>query len=743
MKRLTILFVVLFCSISTFGQTLKGRILDTFNQPLENAYVVNNANNNHTHTNEIGNFILENTTANDILQISILGYEKRKIIVSKQDLENGITILLTSKTFQLEELVLRKEINAMQTISKIDLKVNPVNNSQEILRKVPGLFIGQHAGGGKAEQIFLRGFDIDHGTDITLSVDGMPINMVSHAHGQGYSDLHFMIPETIQKIDFGKGPYYANQGDFNTAGYVNFSTKNAIQDNVISLGYGDFNSVRTLGMFNLLENKKNENAYVAIEYIATDGAFESPQNFNRLNVFGKYSAFLKGTDRLTLTASHFTSSWDASGQIPERAVKNGSITRFGAIDDTEGGFTSRTNFNVQFDKFLSDNSRLKTNVFYSNYNFELFSNFTFFLDDPVNGDQIRQFETRDIFGVNAQIITEKKFGNVEAKFTKGAGLRYDLLDDVELSHTKNRKETLQQIQLGDVKQTNMYAFFNSEFEIGKFKISPAVRLDYFKFLYNDALNPTYETLSKTKAIVNPKLNFLYTQNDNLQWFLKSGIGFHSNDTRVVLQQNADKVLPRAYGLDFGNIWKPSKNIVLNTALWYLFSEEEFVYVGDAGIVEPSGKSRRFGLDVGIRYQIREWLLLDTDATFTIARSLENVAGQDYIPLAPEVTVAGGLSLTNLGKFSGGLRYRYLGDRAANEDNSIVAEGYFVTDFNLNYKMNTNVTLGIAIENIFDVAWNETQFATESRLQNETAPVEEIHFTPGTPFFAKATLTYRF
>ncbi|WP_159947239.1 TonB-dependent receptor [Polaribacter septentrionalilitoris] len=743
MKRFTILFVVVLSSISIFGQSLKGRILDHFNQPLENAYVVNNTNNNHTHTNENGNFILENATANDILQISILGYKKRKIIISKQDLENGITIVLTTKTFQLEELVLRKEINAMQTISKIDLKVNPVNNSQEILRKVPGLFIGQHAGGGKAEQIFLRGFDIDHGTDITLSVDGMPINMVSHAHGQGYSDLHFMIPETIQKIDFGKGPYYANQGDFNTAGYVNFSTKNAIKDNVISLGYGDFNSVRTLGMFNLLENKKNENAYVAIEHIATDGAFESPQNFNRLNVFGKFSTFLKGTDRLTLTASHFTSSWDASGQIPERAVQNGSITRFGAIDDTEGGFTSRTNFNVQFDKFLSDNSRLKTNVFYSNYNFELFSNFTFFLDDPVNGDQIRQFETRDIFGVNAQIITEKKFGNIEAKFTKGAGLRYDLVDDVELSHTKNRKETLQQIQLGDVKQTNMYAFFNSEFEIGKFKISPSVRLDYFKFLYNDALNPTYETLSKTKAIVNPKLNFLYTQNDNLQWFLKSGIGFHSNDTRVVLQQNADKVLPRAYGLDFGNIWKPSKNIVLNTALWYLFSEEEFVYVGDAGIVEPSGKSRRFGLDVGIRYQIREWLLLDTDATFTKARSLENVAGQDYIPLAPQVTLAGGLSLTNLGKFSGGIRYRYLADRAANEDNSIVAEGYFVTDFNLNYKMSNNVTLGVAVENIFDVAWNETQFATESRLQNETAPIEEIHFTSGTPFFAKATLTYRF
>ncbi|MGJ8743173.1 TonB-dependent receptor plug domain-containing protein [Polaribacter sp.] len=742
MKVQLLLFFVITLSIQTFGQQIKGRVFNEFNEPLENVYVINTNNNVHTHTDENGNFALEKVAINHRIQLSILGYAKKEFILQEQNIKNGITIVLETKIFQLEELVLRQEINAMQTISKVDLKVNPVNNSQEILRKVPGLFIGQHAGGGKAEQIFLRGFDIDHGTDIALSVDGMPINMVSHAHGQGYSDLHFVIPETIQKIDFGKGPYNANQGDFNTAGYVDFSTKTAIHKNTISVGFGDFNSMRTLGMFNLLENKKNENAYVALEYIATDGAFESPQNFNRLNIFGKYSTFLNGKERVTFTASHFTSSWDASGQIPEREVKNGNITRFGTIDDTEGGFTSRTNLNVQLNKTLANESLLKTNVFYSKYNFELYSNFTFFLDDAVNGDQIKQFENRDVFGMNAKIINQKKYGNIEAKFTKGVGLRYDLINDNELSHTKNRSEVLNSIQLGNVKQTNMYAFFNSEFEIGKFKIAPALRVDYFKFLYNDALNTTYETLTKTKAIVNPKLNFLYSQNDNLQWFLKSGIGFHSNDTRVVLQQNADKVLPRAYGVDFGNIWKPFPNLVLNTAAWYLLSEEEFVYVGDAGIVEPSGKSERFGLDVGIRYQFTDWLYLDTDATLTKARSLENVSGEDYIPLAPKFTLAGGLSFNNLGNFSGGIRYRFIDDRPANEDNSIIADGYFVSDFNINYKMK-DITFGIAVENIFDVAWNETQFATESRLQNEVNAVEEIHFTPGTPFFAKATISYNF
>lgn len=741
--RIIIFFIVAtLCSLQSFGQQLKGQVVDQFNMPLENVYVINTTTNTHTHTNENGQFTIEKTTTNNSIQFSILGYAKKTIVVTENQFKNGLLVSLETKTFQLEELVLRKEINALQTISRIDLQLNPVNNSQEILRKVPGLFIGQHAGGGKAEQIFLRGFDIDHGTDITLSVDGMPINMVSHAHGQGYSDLHFMIPETIQKIDFGKGPYYANQGDFNTAGYVNFSTKTAIQENMVSIGYGDFNSIRTVGLFNLLENAKNDDAYVAVEYIEFDGPFESPQNFNRLNIFTKYNTFLKGKDKLTFTASHFTSSWDASGQIPQRAVDNGTITRFGAIDDTEGGFTSRTNFNVQLQKTLASESIFQANAFYSNYNFELYSNFTFFLDNPVDGDQIRQFENRNIYGFNAKIIKEKKYGDVDAKFTKGIGLRFDLVNDNELSKTKNRRETLTNVQLGDVQHTNMYAFFNSEFEIGKFKIAPAIRLDYFKYLYTDALSTTYQKLSKTRAIVNPKLNFLYTQNNNLQWFLKSGIGFHSNDARVVLQQNADKILPRAYGVDFGNIWKPTKNLVINTAAWYLFSEEEFVYVGDAGIVEPSGKSERFGLDLGLRYQLSDKIYFDTDATITRARSLEEVSGQDYIPLAPNFTMSGGLSFNNLGKFSGGIRYRYLADRAANEDNSIVAKGYFVSDFNINYNLK-DITFGIAVENLFDVEWNETQFATESRLRNEANSVEEIHFTPGTPFFAKATITYKF
>ncbi|WKD84782.1 Vitamin B12 transporter BtuB [Polaribacter huanghezhanensis] len=739
-KTLLTVLTILF-SLQSFAQLFSGRIINASKEPLENVYVYNTTSNSHTHTKVNGGFILENSTVGDVIEIGLLGYKKQQFSLKESELKNKVTLILEDKVFLLDELILTKKIDPIQTVVKIDLAKNPVNSSQEILQKVPGLFIGQHAGGGKAEQIFLRGFDIDHGTDLSLSVDGMPVNMVSHAHGQGYSDLHFLIPETIQKINFGKGPYYANHGDFNTAGYVDFKTKTAIQKSQINIGIGQFNTFRTLGMFNLLGNKSNESAYVALEYLATDGFVESPQNFSRINLFTKYNTYLKDNSKFTLTASHFTSKWDASGQIPQREVDHKNITRFGAIDDTEGGETSRTNLNFQYSKTLESDVEVQTNVFYTKYAFKLFSNFTFFLNDPINGDQIKQQEDRDIFGFNTQFKKNTRISDIDVTVTTGTGLRNDNVKNVELSHTLDRKTTLNTIQLGDLNQTNYYAFLNAEFEFGNFTIAPALRLDYLTFQYNDALQPTYNTASTSKAIVNPKLNFTYTPNKNIQWFLKSGIGFHSNDARVVVKQT-NKTLPRAYGLDVGNSWKPVSKFLLNTTFWYLLSEEEFVYVGDAGIVEPSGKSERYGLDLGIRYQFTNWVYFNTDATFTKARSLEAAAGQDYIPLAPKVTLTGGLSVNNYNNFSGSINYKYIGDRAANEDNSIVAKGYFVADANLNYKIN-KITLGVSLQNLFNVDWNETQFATASRLKNEANPVEEIHFTPGTPFSAKLSVTYTF
>lgn len=736
--RSLILLLSFFYLVTAQSQIQKGLIKDSFGNPIENAYVKNTNSQSHAHTDEFGTFSIDRTNKGDVLKISAAGFKNTDFIFEA----TNFTIVLEDAIYSLDQVVIEPRLNAMNVISKIDLQTAPVNSSQEVLRKVPGLFIGQHAGGGKAEQIFLRGFDIDHGTDIAINVDGMPVNMVSHAHGQGYADLHFVIPETIDKIDFGKGTYYANHGDFATAGYVDFQTKESIDKSMISVEMGQFNSFRTVGIFNVLENKKNQKAYFATEYVLTDGPFDSPQNFKRINLFGKYTSILGNKSKLSIIGSHFSSKWDASGQIPQRLIDNGTISRFGSVDDTEGGKTSRTNFNLAYIKEINENTFIKSNVFYSNYQFELYSNFTFFLDDPINGDQIRQKENRNIYGLHSEINTKMPFNETNALFQLGFGFRADETLDTELSHTVNRSTTLDRLKLGDIDQTNIFSYLNAEFDFGKLKVNPAIRMDYFKFNYQDKLAATYDTQSENKVKFSPKLNFIYSQNANFQLYLKSGLGFHSNDTRVVVANAGKQILPTAIGADLGTIFKPFPRLVVNTALWYLGLQEELVYVGDAAIVEISGQTKRMGIDFGLRYQVSDYLFLDTDLNYTCARSIGAPDGENYIPLAPDFTTTAGISSAKYKGFSGGFHYRYLKSRPANEDNSIVAKGYMVSDLNLNYDYE-NITFGLTVENLFNTAWNETQFATESQLQNETQSVEEIHFTPGTPFFLKGKVSYRF
>lgn len=723
------------------SQSISGTITDANNIPLPEAYIYCLNSDIHIHSDQLGNFKCSGLQSGDTVRVSFIGFKSIDKIITDEDFIHPLKITLQEANYQLDQVYISNSLQAVNQITTIDLSLNPVKSSQEVLRKVPGLFIGQHAGGGKAEQIFLRGFDIDHGTDIAITVDGLPVNMVSHAHGQGYADLHFLIPETIDKIDFAKGPYYADHGNFNTAGYVDFKTKDRIDQSMLSFELGQFNTLRSYGQVDLLEQSDVHNAYIATEYIETNGPVESPQNFHRFNVMGKYS-YNENGNRWSLLASTFTSQWRASGQIPQRLVDDGSITRFGSVDDTEGGQTSRTNIALNHSKELTTHSFVKTRAYYSDYDFELYSNFTFFLEDPLNGDQIRQKENRSIYGVETSIYNSLNLSRHDVELKVGVGLRYDNIDNNELSHTRNRRETLEQITLGDVDETNLYGFADAKINFGHWVLIPGARIDYFNFNYTDFLQGKYFNQEVTKSKISPKLNLLYNPNSQLQLFMKTGIGFHSNDSRVVIAQEGREILPSAYGSDLGFIWKPSRKLWINSALWYLALDQEFVYVGDAGIVEPSGKTKRMGIESGIRYQINEQLYFDQDFNYTYARSTEDPEGQNYIPLAPDLTLAGGISFQSK-KLTTSLRYRYIKDRPANEDNSLVAEGYFITDINTNLQINKNWSFGVVIENLFNQEWNEAQFATESRLRNESEAVEEIHFTPGTPFFIKANFKYRF
>lgn len=738
-KKTFVLLLMTSVSLMVAAQDYQIRVTDEKNRLLEGAYVTSKLTGKHWHSDPSGEFTVQSIVIPDTLVVSHIGYSQTVVPVDAT-ISGKIQVRLTEKKFDLSEVTIKGNIKSLNVVSEVDLNVSPVNSAQEMLRNVPGLIIGQHAGGGKAEQIFLRGFDCDHGTDIAITVDGLPVNMVSHAHGQGYADLHFLIPEIIEKVDFGKGPYYANKGNFATSGYAEFETIGKLPQNSLGMEYGMFGVKRTTTLIEVLD-KEQQDAYFAAEYLMSDGAFDSPQNMNRMNLFGKYNLKTTSNDRLTLSASVLRSKWNASGQIPQRAVDDGTISRFGALDDTEGGNTGRSNLNLSYYKYISNNMTFRNRSYFSAYDFDLFSNFTFFLNDSVNGDQIRQKENRKIVGTENELVRHYHSEKVEVDVRGGVGFRMDDISNIELSHAVERR-FLAYYMLGDITETNGFAFLKSDIDFGKLLIHPAVRWDYFRFGYTDHLDSVFSQKTLDKATISPKLNFMYTFSSNTQVYLKSGMGFHSNDSRIVLAEEAGNPLPVAYGSDLGCIVKPYKRLMLNAAVWYLYLEDELVYVGDEGVVEPSGETQRLGADLGIRWQLSDKIFLNNDVTYSYARALTEEAGNNYIPLAPVLTNTGGLFVSDIHGFSGGIKYRYISDRPANEDNSIVAKGYFITDASVSYSFK-RVKVGLIAENLFNSDWNETQFATETRMFNEAESVEEIHFIPGTPFFIKTTLNFYF
>jgi outer membrane receptor for monomeric catechols len=641
--------------------------------------------------------------------------------------------------------------NPYKAISETDIKMRGVSNSQEVLRIVPGLFIGQHQGGGKAEQIFLRGFDADHGTDISLHVDGIPINMVSHTHGQGYADSHFIIPETIESTNFKKGPYDAEKGDLATSGFVDFHTADALTNNVIKVEGGQFNTFRILGMANLLNDNARaagQSWYAASEYRYSNSYFDKPQHFKRFNFFTKYKGKLSEHNTLALSASTLYSTWFASGQIPDQAIEKGVVGFYGALDPNEGGVTSRTNVNAQLLTILGNGGIIKNQLFYSRYKFDLHTNFTFFLVDTLNGDEINQKEVRNLYGYNGSYIRDGYLGNVKVTTDIGINARLDVTDSTQLSHTKNRYTILNRLKLGNITELSAGAYISETFRFtDKFSINAGLRFDQFTYKYNNlfAADPKLQGTGIYRAnnnTISPKLNFYYQATDKTEFYLSTGKGFHSNDTRAVVAVNGLQTLPSAYGTDLGIVFKPANNLLINAAVWFIYLEKEYVYGGDGGSVDFSGPTQRFGFDFSARYQPVKSIFFDIDVNYAHGRALNQPSGQDYIPLAPVLSSTAGITYTNKNGFNGSLRYRYLGDRAANSDYSLTARGYFVNDLVLNYTQ-TKYEIGLTINNLFNAQWKETQFDTVTRLQHQAVPVDGVAFTPGTKFATVLHASYFF
>jgi hypothetical protein len=748
-KRPVLLIIFIIMSQYTYAQHLfKGKVIDNItHQPIGYATIYSFTSPRSATTDMEGNFQLSLPTDTAILLVHYVGYHvsHTKTISTSQ----RVIILMSKGLIDLAEVHISSDLNSVSfhTLSNLDLSIRPVNSSQDLMRLVPGLFIAQHMGGGKAEQIFIRGFDADHGTDLNVSVDGMPVNMASHIHGQGYADLHFLIPETVATFDFGKGPYYTDKGDFTTAGYLNYTTKDALDKSLISLEAGQFNIFRLAGVIDLLGSKakqNGENAYIAGEYNYTDGPFKLPEHYKRTNLFGKYTKQLGANNKLSLSASTFSTSWTPSGEIPQRAIANGtraidengnpyivqkytnSINRFGTIDSAQGGKSTRVNAIAKLATELDNNWKMENQLYYTHYNFFLHVNSTFFANNPIDGDERQQQETRDMFGYNGKLNKISYFDNSSLKSTIGLNSRFDRTYGTDYSLVTEQYQFLENLTHGNIKQNNSAIYLDETLEAGKWLFNLGSRVDYFNFNFHDT--------TMTQLAISPKLNIQYTANNHIQFYLKAGKGFHSNNAIVVIGNNGLETIPSAYGTDLGLNWKPIPHLYINAALWYLYLTQEFVYTGD-GNIAPGGKTKREGVDFSARYQLCKWLYADLNINYARPRLADSAKTTGYLALAPTFTSTGGLDFKFNNGINGGLSYRYMHSRPGNNTNTLIADGYYVTDLKVNYTQK-RYEAGLTIENLFNTKWNEFEAEETSRLRGESAAVDQMSFTPGIPFFAK-------
>jgi outer membrane receptor protein involved in Fe transport len=616
-----------------------------------------------------------------------------------------------------------------QLVPGRDFELRPHGRPADVLRLIPGLIINQHQGGGKAEQYLIRGFDADHGTDLAIFVDGVPVNLRSHAHGQGYADLHFLIPETVRAMDVLKGPYFPEYGDFDTAGVVKFITRDYVDENTLEISGGSFNTQRYLAL--LSPTRDALKTFIAVEGYRSDGPFEHPNGYLRFNLFAKATADVAEDMRVSLWGSHYRAEWHGSGEVPARAVRSGLIDRFGSIDPNEGGVTERTNVNLDFAWALSERQRLSVNAYASYYRLTLFNDFTFFLNDPEHGDMINQRDTRVVAGLDAQY--EVKSQPLGIPLTSALGFQYRIdTPHVVLANAVQRHQ-VGRVQDVDIVEQSFSPFVKLDLTpIEKVRLVTGARGDVFTFDVKERVNTTGDrvTGTATKARPNVKANLILGPWAETEFFGNFGTGFHSNDARAVIANPKLDALPTATGYEFGLKSRVLPRTELFATYWFMNLSSELVFVGDEGTTEARGRTHRDGVEAGATIRLLDWLTLTGDLTYTA--KAEFVDTGHAIPLAPIWTARADLTARLPWGLSSSLEMRHVGDRWADEDRHQTARGYTIFNWTGRYRYKSFEAF-LSIENLTNTDWREAQFFFTSRLPGEPAGgVEDIHFTPGTP-----------
>ncbi|MDI1264113.1 MAG: TonB-dependent receptor plug domain-containing protein, partial [bacterium] len=589
------------------------------------------------------------------------------------------------------------------TISGADLNARPVSRVGEALEVVPGLIVTQHSGEGKANQYFLRGFNLDHGTDLAISVDGMPVNMPTHGHGQGYADINFLIPEMIQSVNVRKGPYFADQGDFASAGAVSIDYLNKPPKNLAELTFGSFGYRRVLAAGSTAVGAGT--LLTAFEGVGYNGPWDVPDNVRKLNGVVRYSQGT-ATDGFSLTGMAYSNGWNSTDQVAQRAIDQSMIGRFGTLDATDGGTSSRFSLSTNW-AHSSEYGQTKANAYVIRSSMNLYNNFTYIIDDPVNGDQFSQFDKRTVYGLNVSHAFDMRVAGIEMQTRVGLQTRGD---DIHVGLFRTfRREWLSTVREDSVREGNVGLWADTTARWTDWlRTTVGIREDYFA---GRVISDTPENSGHAQAsMTSPKAGIVLGPWYRTEFYGNAGYGLHSNDIRgatMTVDPN-DKVTPqdrvpllvRSKGAELGIRTRAIEGLTSSLAMFVLNFDSELLFVGDAGTTEPSRPSRRVGVEWTNQYKVLPWMSLDLDVAWTRARFTDFDPAGNFIPGAPAWVVAGGVSFGRETGWFGALRGRYFGPRPLIEDDSVRSQASLIFNARAGYRFDNGMRLQLDTLNLF-------------------------------------------
>lgn len=624
------------------------------------------------------------------------------------------------------------------------LRAMPLLRPGEVMEMVPGLMVTQHAGDGKANQYFLRGFNLDHGTDFATFVAGMPVNMPSHAHGQGYTDLNFLIPELVQKVHYQKGPYDAQVGDFASAGTAHIDYLRQMDSPLaqVTLGQGGFRRILLAG--SPTADAGQGKLLYGLEMFRNDGPWQTPEDLRKLNGVLRYSdgSALNG---FALTAMAYRSQWTSTDQVAQRAIDQGLIGRFGSLDSTTGGQTQRYSLSGEW-SWLQGDTRTRASAWWLKSSLDLWSNFQYCLSDPSThcptGDQFMQREQRQAMGLSLSQSVPALWGDKAVDNRYGLQVRQDNISPVGLYATRAR-EVLSTVRQDQVWQRSTALWFQNEVRwLPWLRSMAGLRADAYQFDVQSSL-PRHS--GQTSAhMTSPKLGLVLGPWEKAELYLNHGYGFHSNDARGTTQP-VDPVSPlvRTQASELGLRWTVRPGWTSTLSLWQLKTASELLFVGDAGTTEPSRPSRRSGLEWGHFARVGQHVALDADLSWSRARFTDGDAAGPFVPGAVTTTANLGITLDAWGPWSAAFRLRYFGPRPLLEDGSVQSASSLTGNLRVGYRVDARNRLNLDVFNVFNTRSNDIEYFYESRLKGESAPVWDRHVHPAEPRLLRLSWSHRF